>query len=163
MSENRAQYERFDTETGFQSAVDRLLAQPGRELRVFDPDLRALRFDAPQRVALLEQFLVSSRARRLYIALHEPEYVTGHCPRLMGLLARFSHAIVIHRTQEEIRSIQDSFLVLDQSHYVRRAVARFFRGAIGLDDEPEAFAMCSRFQEIWAASFPAVSATTLGL
>ncbi|HVC11183.1 MAG TPA: hypothetical protein VNE59_06080 [Burkholderiales bacterium] len=163
MSENRAQYERFDTETGFQSAIDRLLAQPGRELRVFDPDLRALRFDAPQRVALLEQFLVSSRARRLYVALHEPEYVTGHCPRLMGLLARFSHAIVIHRTHEEIRSIQDSFLVLDQRHYVRRAVARFFRGAIGLGDEPEAFAMYSRFQEIWAASFPAVSATTLGL
>jgi len=163
VSENRAQYERFDTETGFQSAIDRLLAQPGRELRVFDPDLRALRFDAPQRVALLEQFLVSSRARRLYVALHEPEYVTGHCPRLMGLLARFSHAIVIHRTHEEIRSIQDSFLVLDQRHYVRRAVARFFRGAIGLGDEPEAFAMYSRFQEIWAASFPAVSATTLGL
>lgn len=163
MSENRAQYERFDTETGFQSAIDRLLAQPGRELRVFDPDLRALRFDAPQRVALLEQFLVSSRARRLYVALHEPEYVTGYCPRLMGLLARFSHAIVIHRTHEEIRSIQDSFLVLDQRHYVRRAVARFFRGAIGLGDEPEAFAMYSRFQEIWAASFPAVSATTLGL
>lgn len=158
-----AQYERFDSEAAFQDAVDRLLAQPGRELRIFDPDLAALRFSASPRVQRIEEFLAASRTRRLYIALHDPDHVTRHCPRLMTLLARYSHAIAIHRTHEEIRSIQDSFLVLDQSHYVRRAVARFFRGAIGLADETEASAMRSRFQEIWEASFPAVSATTLGL
>jgi hypothetical protein len=163
VSETPAQYEQFDTEAGFRSAVDRLLAQPGRELRIFDPDLGTLRFNDPQRIERLEQFLAASRTRRLYIALHDPDHVTRNCPRLMGLLARYSHAIAIHRTQEEIRSIQDSFLVLDQSHYVRRAVARFFRGAIGIDDEAEGSAMCSRFLEIWAASLPAVSATTLGL
>lgn len=163
MSEAPGQYERFDSEAAFQNAVERLLAQPGRVLRIFDPDLSALRFNAPQRVALLEQFLASSRTRRIYIALHDPDHVTKHCPRLIGLLARYSHAIAIQRTHDEIRAIQDSFLVLDQSHYVRRAVARFFRGAIGLGDEAEAAAMCSRFLEIWSASFPAVSATTLGL
>ena len=36
-------YQPFDTEAGFQQAVDRLLAQQGRELRVFDPDAAALR------------------------------------------------------------------------------------------------------------------------
>ncbi|MDA8109574.1 MAG: hypothetical protein M0015_13215 [Betaproteobacteria bacterium] len=163
MSETAALYERFDTEAAFQDAVDRLLAQPGRELRIFDPDLAALRLNAPPRVQRLEDFLAGSRTRRLYIALHDPDHVTRHCPRLMMLIARYSHAIAIHRTHEEIRSIQDSFLVLDQSHYVRRAVVRLFRGAIGLADETEASAMRSRFQEIWDASFPAVSATTVGL
>ena len=38
-----ASYERFDSAAGFQDAVDRLLAQPGRELRVFDPDGATLR------------------------------------------------------------------------------------------------------------------------
>ena len=43
-------YERFDTNEGFQAAVDRLLEQPGRELRVFDPDGAALRLNDPARI-----------------------------------------------------------------------------------------------------------------
>jgi hypothetical protein len=42
-------------------------------------------------------------------------------------------------------------------------VAAYFRGAIGLADENEALAMRARFDEIWSASFPALSSTTLGL
>ena len=159
----QAQYTRFESESDFQRAVERLLAQPGRELRVFDPDLTSLRLNDPPRIELLHQFLLASRTRRIYIALHQTDWLTARCPRMMGLLARFSHAIQIHRTQEEIRDIQDSFLVLDARHYVRRPVAEKFRGAIGLDDEAEALAMRTRFLEIWAVSFPGVSSTTVGL
>ena len=158
-----AVYERFDTVEGFQAAVDRLLAQPGRELRIFDPDTAALRLNDPERAGALERFLQASRTRRLYIVLHEPRHLQQHCPRMMGLLARYSHAIQVNRTHEEIRELQDAFLVLDSVHYVRRPVAAAFRGALGLSDETEALAMRGRFNEIWAASFPAVSATTLGL
>jgi hypothetical protein len=42
-------------------------------------------------------------------------------------------------------------------------VAAFFRGAMGLGDETEGLAMRGRFMEIWSASFPAVSSTTVGL
>lgn len=165
MSEFQAppSYQRFDTETGFQEAIDRLLTQTGRELRIFDPDLSGLHLNAQERVGSLERFLLASRTRRILIALHDPGHLTSYCPRMMGLVARHSHAIAVHRTNDEIQSIQDSFLVLDQCHYVRRGVARFFRGAIGLDDDTEAQAMHSRFQEIWYASVPAISATTLGL
>jgi len=159
----QAQYARFESESDFQQAVERLLAQPGRELRVFDPDLTSLRLNDPQRIELLHQFLLASRTRRLYIAIHQTDWIAARCPRMMRLLARFSHAIQINRTQEDIRNIQDSFLVLDARHYVRRPVAALFRGAIGLDDEAEALAMRTRFLEIWAASFPGVSSTTVGL
>lgn len=143
--------------------MDRLLAAPGRELRVFDPNLAALRLNDAQRIERLKAFLLASRTRRILIALHHPDHLTRDCPRMMSLLARFAHAIQVHRTHEEIRDIQDSFLVLDQSHYLRRPVAQFTRGALGLYDETEALAMRARFQEIWAASFPGVSSTTLGL
>ncbi len=157
------EYRRFDGEAEFQHAVDQLLAVPGRELRVFDPDLQGLRLNSPARIEQLERFLQASRTRRLYIALHDPGHLTRSCPRMMNLLARYAHAIQIHRTHEEIRSIQDAFLVLDASHYVRRAVAEFFRGAIGVRDETEGLAMRSRFLEIWGSSYPAVSSTTVGL
>jgi hypothetical protein len=156
-------YERFDTNQGFQAAVERLLEQPGRELRVFDPDGAALRLNDAVRVQRLESFLLASRTRRLYLVVHGTDHLTRQCPRLMGLLRRFSHAIQIHRTQEEIREVQDAFLLLDSMHYVRRPVATLFRGSIGLGDENEGQALRGRFGEIWAASFPAVSSTTIGL
>ena len=159
----QTEYIQFDTEADFQAAVDRLLAAPGRELRVFDPDLAALRLNTPQRVEQLRQFLAASRTRRLYIAVHDPGHLTSYCPRMMALLARFAHAIQVNCTHEEIRNIQDSFLVLDQSHYLRRPVAQLFRGALGLHDETEALGMRARFAEIWSASFPGVAGTTLGL
>jgi hypothetical protein len=158
-----SEYSTFDSETGFQEAVDRLLEQPGRELRIFDPDCEALKLNSIGRIGRLEAFLRTSRTRHVYIALHDPSHLTKYCPRVMSLLARYSHAIQVHRTHEELRELQDAFLVLDAAHYVRRPVARFFRGGFGLHDQTEALAMRGRFQEIWAASFPAVSATTLGL
>jgi hypothetical protein len=156
-------YERFDTNALFQAAVEKLLEQPGRELRIFDPDLAALRLNDPARIERLERFLLASRTRRIYIALHSTDHLTRQCPRAMSLLARFAHVIQVHKTTEEIRELQDAFLVLDSMHYVRRPVAQFFRGAIGLGDETEGLAMRSRFMEIWAASLPGVSATTVGL
>lgn len=159
----QTEYQTFDGEAEFQQAVDRLLEAPGRELRIFDPNLAALRLNDPARIERVKAFLLASRTRRLFVALHDPDHVTRECPRMMSLLARFAHAIQVNRTHEEIRGIQDSFLVLDQSHYLRRPVAQFYRGALGLHDEAEALAMRGRFQEIWAASFPGVSSTTLGL
>jgi hypothetical protein len=156
-------YELFDTEAAFQAALDRILEQAGRELRIFDPDLAALRLNAPERVARVERFLQASRTRRLYMVVHDTGHVTRYCPRMMVLLARYSHVIQINQTHHEIRELQDSFLVLDALHYLRRPVARFFRGALGLNDENEALAMRGRFGEIWSASFPAVAPTTLGL
>jgi hypothetical protein len=156
-------YERFDTSAGYHAAVERLLGQPGRELRVFDPDGASLRLNDPARIELMEAFLAASRVRRLYMVVHQTDHITRHCPRMLGLLARFSHAIQINRTHEEIRSLQDSFLVLDSQHYVRRPAAAFYRGAIGLGDETEAQAMRHRFMEIWEASFPGLAPTTAGL
>lgn len=156
-------YEQFDTDAAFQAALDRLLEQPGRELRAFDPDLAALRLNDPERIERVERFLQASRTRRLYLVVHDTGHVTRYCPRMMSLLTRYSHAIQINQTNPEIREIQDSFLVLDSLHYLRRPVARFFRGALGLNDENEALAMRSRFGEIWTASSPSVAPTTLGL
>lgn len=156
-------YERFDTNQGFQAAVERLVEQPGRELRLFDPDGAALRLNDPQRIERLERFLLASRTRRLYLVVHNTEHLTRQCPRLLTLLRRFSHAMQINRTHEEIREVQDAFLLLDAMHYVRRPMASLFRGAMGLGDENEGQALRGRFGEIWAASYPAVSSTTVGL
>ncbi len=165
MSEQKAktEYQRFENESEFNAALDRFLEQPGREMRLFDSDLKALRPNSPARIAQFEHFLRGSRTRRIYIVLQDTEYLTRMCPRMLGLLKLFTHAIQINRTHEEIRNLQDAFLVLDAQHYLRRPVAESFRGAMGLHDETEALGMRSRFQEIWTASYPGVASTTVGL
>ncbi len=157
------EYTRFDTDADYQAAIDRLLEQDGRELRVFDPDLSALKLNSPARIEKLRGFLAASRTRRISMVVHDPAHVTRFCPRMMNLLTLYNHAVRINRTGEEIRELQDSFMVLDKNHYVRRPVARFFRGGAGINDETEALVMRSRFQEIWNASVPGVSSTTAGL
>ena len=159
----KTEYQRFEGEAEFQKALDRFLEQPGRELRLFDPDLMALRLNSPARIAQLDAFLRGSRTRRIYIVVHDTDHLTRQCPRMLELLKLFTHVIQINRTHEEIRQLQDAFLVLDAQHYLRRPVADHFRGAIGLHDETDALAMRSRFQEIWAASYPGVASTTVGL
>ena len=161
--EPKTEYFRFDDDAGLQEAIDRMLALPGRELRIFDPDLSSLRPNLPARVDAFLHFLKASRTRRIYIAVHDTDYLSRQAPRLLRLYARYSHAITIHRTHDGIRELKDSFMVLDSAHYVRRAVARYYRGAMGTQDLVEAYAMRTRFMEIWAASFPAPLLTTLGI
>jgi hypothetical protein len=158
-----ALYQRFDSGEAFQQAVDRLLAEPGQELRIFDPDGVALRLNDAARVGALERFLRAGRTHRLYLVLHDPQHLQAHCPRMMSLITRYGHAIQVNRTQESIRELQDAFLVLDSAHYVRRPVAALFRGALGIREETEALGLRGRFDEIWAASDPSVSGSTAGL
>jgi len=156
-------YERFDTAAGYHGAVETLLVQPGRELRVFDPDGSSLKLNDPARIEVFAQFLGASRTRRIHMVVHQTDHILRQCPRFLGLLARYSHMMQINRSHEHIRQLQDAFLVLDSQHYVRRASAAFYRGAMGIGDEVEALAMRQRFTEIWEASYPGVSSTVAGL
>ena len=71
------------------------------------------------------------------MVVHQTDHVLRQCPRFLSLIARFSHVVQINRTHEHIRELQDAFLVLDSQHYVRRSVAAFYRGAMGIGDDVE--------------------------
>jgi hypothetical protein len=159
----RPEYRPFGSDAEFQAAVDRMLAQEGRELRIFELDGQALKLNSAARLAQLEAFLRASRTRRIYMVLHDVEHVLRHCPRMLSFLKLFNHSVQVNRTHETIRNLQDAFMVLDAQHYVRRPLSSRMRGAIGLNDEEEAKAMRSRFLEIWTMSYPGVATTTSGL
>ncbi len=144
-------------------AAERMLGLAQRELRVFDPDLAELDFNARASIDALRRLLSSGRTHRVYVALHDVEHVKTRCPRLLDLIATFPAALFIFRTEGEATKAQDRFVLADESHVVRRPVAAQPRGAIFIDDPNEAHAMRQRFDQIWESSVPAVSATNLGL
>jgi hypothetical protein len=143
-------------------SLDTLFARSGRRLRIFDRHLGAA-YNRPHRTELLRGFLLASRSNRLQLVLHETSNLQRDCPRLLDLLRRFSHSMSIHETEPQAKAVYDPFAVLDERDYVHRFHYDDARGLLGLDDPQEALNFVHRFDEIWEASTPAVSATTLGL
>jgi hypothetical protein len=144
-------------------SFNRLLGLARRELRIFDPDLSELDMNSTRRIETLTRFLRESRTHRLYIALHDVEYVAKRCPRLITLLGSYPTGILILQTQGEAAKVQDCFVLADGDHLVRRPVTTQPRGVVVINDPKECQPMRERFDEIWESSAPAVSANTTGL
>ncbi len=151
------------TRAEYLAAFDELVASVRRELRVFDPDGVQLDLNASERAERLRQFLLASRDNQLCVVVHDPDYLRRHGSRLMRLLAEFSVAIEIRQTEGEAARAQDCFVLSDMDHFLRRPVAAAARGVYAINEFNEARAIRERFDEIWQSSFPAISATTLGL
>lgn len=144
-------------------AADALYAMARRELCVFDPDLEMLGFNTPARIEVLQHFLQGGQENLLRIALHDPSHVVRDYPRLLDLLRMFAPRVSVYRTDGAASGAQDRFILADGQHFVRRAVAEQARGVYALNEASEGRLLHERFEEIWALSAQAVSATTLGL
>ena len=153
----------LSTRREYLEALQRLIGLAQRELRIFDADFFHLKIDSPRTHELLREFLLRGRDNRLYIAVHDTDYIRNYCPRLLDLLRQFSDRMFIHQTQDDAARAQDSFVLADKLHVVRRPVQAQPRAALRLNDERESQTIYLRFSEIWDSSFPAVSATTSGL
>ena len=153
----------LSTRREYRDALERLIGLAERELRVFDADFSDLEINSQQKSELLRAFLLRNRNSRLYIVVHDTDYIRNRCPRLLELLRQFSDRMFIHQTQGEAARVQDCFVLADTLHILRRPVRTQPRGTLKLGDEQEAQGMLLRFSEIWDSSFPAVSASTSGL
>jgi hypothetical protein len=154
---------RFDAVSEYRAAIDRLVARGRRTIRIFDRNLEGAGFNDASRFEALRSFLLLSRDNRLRIVLHDVALVQRDCPRLLLLLRQFSDAVSIHQTNQEARGIYDGILLADDAHYVHRFHFDHPRGEWVLNDIPRTQGLLRRFEEIWAASAAAVTATTLGL
>lgn len=159
----RPQRSTLATRAEYRDALERLIGLAQHELRIFDADFSDLDINSPQKYEFLRAFLLRGRNNRLYIAVHDAEYIRNYCPRLLNLLRQFSDRMFIRQTQGEACSAQDSVVLADKLHCVRRPVQAQPRGTITLYDEEESQGILLRFSEIWDSSLPAVSATTSGL
>jgi hypothetical protein len=151
------------TRREYRDALERLSVLAQRDLRIFDADISDLEINSRQKYELLRAFLLRGRNNRLYIAVHDTDYIRNYCPRLLDLLRQFSDRMFIHQTQGEAAGAQDSLVLADKLHFVRRPVRAQPRATLALNDDKESEGMLLRFSEIWDSSFPAVSATTSGL
>jgi hypothetical protein len=162
MEETNPEHRALDGSQDYEAAIDVLLARPRRTLRIFDRQLGA-GYNSVQRYELLRSFLLRSRANRLYIVLHDAGNLARDCPRMLNLLRQFSDAVAVRETEGQARRACDPVALADERDYLHRFHYDHARALLALDDPQGAHGLLQRFQEIWEASVPAVSATTLGL
>ncbi len=156
------QYQKIESVAEYEDAIDTVIALARRNIRIFD-NHASNAFNSSKRYELLRSFLLASRINRLRIVMHDIGFLTANCPRMMSLLKQFSHCIAIHETRTDAKQVYDPFTVIDENHYVHRFHYDSTRGLMALNDINETHEFNDRFEEIWEASFQAVSATTLGL
>ncbi|MGQ0577669.1 MAG: DUF7931 domain-containing protein [Betaproteobacteria bacterium] len=146
----------------YQAAMDAVLAKAQRLIRIFEHTLGP-GYNSLHRFDLLRHFLLANRRNRVQIVLHEPHTIDRNCPRILNLLRLHSHAVSIHETLANAKSVYDPFTVVDDHSFVHRFHFDEMRGLLALDDPIGTRALSERFDEIWEASSPTVSATTIGL
>jgi hypothetical protein len=146
----------------YEAAIDAVLARANATIRIFDQALGSA-YNSTRRTDLLRNFFLASRRNSLHIALHDTSTLDRACPRLLGLLRLYGHAISIHETRPAAKSVYDPFMIVDDCCFVHRFHFDEMRGLCVHDDPAATQPFVERFSEIWEESSAAVSATTLGL
>jgi len=162
-SEGEARRSMLYTRREFVDAAHTVLGMAKRRICIFDPDLTLLELSGSQSTATLNDFLSAHRDNRIEIVVHREQDLLATWPRLETLLRGYPDRISVHRTLGEARAAQDSMIIVDERHFVRRPVAEQDRAVLVLDDAADSRAIVERFQEIRALSEVAMSSTTLGL
>lgn len=156
-------HRQLNSSADYTEALDVLIGLARHRLRIFDYNLEDGGYTTLRRYDLLRTFLLASRSNRLEIVLHDIDYLTRFCPRILGLLKQFSHAITVQETTPQAKAIYDPFTIADEACFLHRFHYDNPRALLALHDIEGSHVLIKRFEEIRAASAPAIPATILGL
>lgn len=156
-------YQLLTSETEYRQACDTVLGRAEHEILIFDRDLRTLQLDHKTRLQLLSDFLVADQLRRIRVVLHDPGPLHREAPRLMQLIARFSHLIDVRQSPDNLCHLADAHLLADDAQGVRRFHSDQPRSALILDDPAYIHPWRQRFDELWGLSHPCLQINTTGL
>jgi hypothetical protein len=161
--EPRASYRQITGMAESRAAIDEVIEAAQKSLSIFDYNLGQRGFGDAARIEKLRHFLLAGRAHRLRIALHEPELLERHEPRLIALLRQLPGSIAIHRTVGQARDATDPFVVADDHSVWHLQHNDLSRAIVALHSPQDAAPLRERFEEIWELSEPAIGSSTLGL
>lgn len=136
------------TRGDFLRALDTLLGQASRDLRIQSTDLRDEGWEGPARPALLERFLHGDPARRVRILLREGGYLQGHCPHLMKLLRYRGHQLEVRLREETARS-EACFVLADDGLLLLRHHRDGWQGRYATDDRTALAQLGGQFDDEW--------------
>lgn len=162
-SNMNSQYHLLASEADYRQACDTVIGRAQREIVIFDHNLVPLRLSESNRIEKLAAFLKDDETRRIRVVMHDPDNLEKSAPRLIHLVARFSHAIEVRQSPDNLRHLADTHVLADDQHGVRRFQFDLPRSALILDDPTYIGPWRLRFEELWGLSHPCLRVNTTGL
>lgn len=147
----------------YEAALTAVLAHAQHKLFIFDPDLTFGGFEAAENVARLRDLLVRQPAAKVNLVLQDARYLLDRCPRLLGLMRQYQHAMTVYETNDEGKRVSDSFVLADDHAYLRRFHVDQMRFKFSLNDIATARLLGLRFEELLQLTHHQISTTPLGL
>lgn len=144
------------------AALLQLLPLARQSIRIFDGDLSSFPLENPERIALLQEFLLRPNAR-LTLVLQHPAPSQAGSPRLVQLARQYSHAFTWLQAPESLSNLQDAMLLADAEHALVRFHREQPRGKCIEADARACHPYGKRFEAILAEGCSAVTHTPLGL
>lgn len=149
--------------TDHDHSLRKVLLLATRTIRIFDEDLSKLGLERPENASFLRRFLGADIHHTLTIILKNPEPLLRNSPRLMNLLAEFSHGMKVVECAPQLASLNDSMLLADDNHALVRFSNGQARSRVIIENEDECRPYILRFEEILKEGGTPISATILGL
>lgn len=147
----------------YAQAIDLVIQQAQKTLLVFDQDFSHGDYASIARYQSLQQFLSSDAQTKLTIILHQSEFLTAHCPRLLELLTTYGHKMTVYVTNVSAKVAKDCFVIADDVHYVKRIHIDQARFKYAFDDAETCANLNMRFNELLEETSHTLSPTQLGL
>ncbi len=145
------------------TAADALLARCAHSLCVFDGDLAALRWESPERLALLSTLLASQNDTPLRVALRDSRHFLVEAPRIYQTLQTWSHRAQVRQTSRALSELRDAILIVDRQNALIRFEKTLPRSVLIENSPEEVLPYQQRFDEIWQESGKNLLQTSLGL
>jgi hypothetical protein len=147
----------------YAQAIDLVIQQAQHTLLMFDQDFSRGDYASVLRYQSLLQFLSRGAHTTLTIVLHQSDYLTTYCPRLMELLTTYGHKMTVYLTNDSAKVAKDCFVIADDLHYVKRIHIDQARFKYALEDAETCANLHMRFDELLEETSHTLSPTQLGL
>lgn len=150
----------FEGRAEFHQAIIEALAVARHDLIMVDHDFQTWPLSSVAgEQALRSALLQGARVRMLVV---KAAWLERHGDRFMRVRRAFSYRVSVREIPETLR-VEESVLLVDRQHLVRRAHHESLSGRLILADPAQLEHQAPRYDAIWDESTECLAATRLGL
>ncbi|MGC1440250.1 MAG: hypothetical protein WA888_06535 [Burkholderiaceae bacterium] len=155
-------YQRFDSRSGAQSALDIALESARRSVKIFDRDGEFYGLDRPTISDCLNRLLKTSPDTTVSIIVQRTHFIQRDCTRLVNVLKIHAPRFQILRLDPRLASFERGYIIIDSSVVIRRP--HFDQRVTYWDVDEQQIAGASRlFSDLRVNTVPAIAASVTGL
>jgi hypothetical protein len=131
-----------------------LATQTGMSICIFSHDLEPQIYNQTPFLDAVKELAIGSRQGSIRILLQDNEKVQREGHRLVHLWRRLTSKIEIRRPHRDYMDHPESFLVVDQTGYLRHRTYTGYEAIVDFNSRLEAGKLAGFFDEVWEQSEP---------